>query len=149
VAQVLRRRGRIQVRLNGQEREALLGIVADLSPSLAEVRAATGRAYDEPELQSEFARWVQPESDHDCEADVEVVRDSLAAGEDTLPLTEAQALCWLRALNYLRLAAGRVLGVTDDNWMDAVDDKTRQSREFGVLMALGYIQEELVAALES
>jgi hypothetical protein len=149
VAQVLRRRGRIQVRLNGQEREALLGTVAQLTPHLAAVREATWRAYDEPELQSEFARWVQPTSDSECEADLAVMRDSLSAGEDTLPLTEAQALCWLRALNYLRLAAGRVLGVEDDAWIEAADDKTRRRYEFGVLMALGYIQEELVAALDS
>ncbi len=149
MANVLRRRGRIQVRLDGREREALLGIVTGMSPGLAAVRETTSRAYEDPELQREFARWVKPETDADCEADLAAVRDSLSAGEDTLPLTEAQALSWLRALNFLRLAAGQQLGVTDDAWMDAADDATRASYEFGVLIALGYIQEELVAALES
>lgn len=149
MAQVLRRRGRIQVRLDSREREALLGILTQLTPRLAEVRDVTARAYDEADLQGEYTRWVRPEADADCQADLSVVRDSLEAGEDTLPLTEAQALCWLRALNYLRLAAGRVLGVTDDAWMDAADDKMRKKFEFGVLMALAYIQEELIAALES
>ena len=149
MAQVLRRRGRIQVRLTSQERDALQGIVTRLTPELAAVRETTAHAYEEPELQSEFSHWVQPESDRECEADLTVVNNCLSAGEDTLPLTEAQAICWLRALNYLRLAAGRLLGVTDDAWMDEADDKTRQSHEFAVLMALGYIQEELIAALES
>ena len=83
------------------------------------------------------------------QADLTVLRDSLDAGEDMLPLTEAQALCWLRALNYLRLAAGRVLGVSDDEWMERADSKTQRSYEYGVLIGLGYLQEELVAALDS
>jgi hypothetical protein len=149
VAQVLRRRGRIQVRLNGREREALVSILDKLRPHLAAVRAATARAYDEPEPQTEYMRWVQPSVEQDCEADLEVLRDALCAGEDTLPLTEAQALCWLRALNHLRLAAGRILDVRDDAWMDQADASTRSTYEWGVLMALAYIQEELIAALES
>jgi len=149
VAQVLRRRGRIQVRLNPNEREALLSIIAKLAPQLAAVRSTTSRAYDEPDLQSEFVRWVKPESDRECDADLDAVRRSLESGEDTLPLTEAQAMSWLRTLNHLRLAAGQVLGVDDDDWMEEADDKTRASYEYGVLMALGYIQEELIAALDS
>jgi Domain of unknown function (DUF2017) len=149
VAQVLRRRGRIQVRLNSREREALLAMLDRLNPHLGAVRAKTARAYDEPQPQAEYLRWVQPSVDQDCEADLTLVRDSLTSGEDTQPLTEAQAICWLRALNHLRLAAGDLLGVVDDAWMEGADTTTQASYEWGVLMALGYIQEELIAALDS
>lgn len=120
-----------------------------MEPHLATVREATARAYDEPEPQAEYARWVIPALERECDADLSVVREALSSGEDTLPLTEAQALCWLRALNHLRLAAGRLLGVEDDQWMEAAGDRERSTYEWGVLMALGYIQEELIAALES
>jgi hypothetical protein len=149
MAQVLRRRGRIQVRLNAKERDALLAMLRRMEPHVAAVREATARAYDDPEPQSEYARWVIPALEQECAADLSVVRDALGSGEDTLPLTEAQALCWLRALNHLRLAAGRLLGVEDDAWMDQAGDRERLSYEWGVLMALGYIQEELIAALQS
>lgn len=146
VAQVLRRRGRIQVKLNAREREALLSIVQGLA---SQVQSAQQRAYDEPALEAEYDRWVRPEVAHGRDADLEVVRDSLSAGENTLPLTEAQALSWLRAFNHLRLAAGRILGVDADGWEESADADTRGKPEYGILLALGYLQEELVAALDS
>lgn len=149
MAQVLRRRGRIQVRLDEQERAGLLEVIGRLESRLGEVRDRVSRTYDDPKLQDEYLRWVKPDSDAGAAADLDAVRDSLEAGENTLPLTEAQALCWLRALNHLRLAAGSVLGVTDDAWMDQADAKTQRTFEFGVLIGLGYLQEELVAALDS
>jgi len=149
VAQVLRRRGRIQVRLDAKERQVLLDVIARLQAKLPRVRDTLSRTYDDPKLQDEYLRWVRPETDAGAEADVTVVRESLESGENTLPLTEAQALCWLRALNHLRLAAGTVLGVSDDEWMERADTTTQRSFEYGVLIGLGYIQEELVAALDS
>ena len=149
MAQVLRRRGRIQVRLSHLERDALLGIVAELSPQLPRVRDRISQAYDDAERQAEYARWVKPDFVAGCEADLSVVTDSLSSGEDTLPLTDAQALAWLRALSHLRRAAASELGIEADGWEEQADESTRNSREFGILMALGYIQEELVAALES
>src|SRR5438105_5048312 len=94
-------------------------------------------------------RWVRPEVEHGREADIDVVRSGLSSGEDTLPLTEAQALCWLRAFNHLRAAAGEILGIDADGWEEQTDAATRARPEFGILIALGWIQEELVAALES
>jgi len=149
LAQVLRRRGRIQVRLNSQEREAMLSIVDGLAPRLSKPLAAPRHAYDDPKLEAEYDRWVRPEVERGRDADLAVVRDALSAGEDTLPLTEAQALCWLRAFNHLRVAAGEVLGIEADGWEETTSDATRETPEYGVLMALGYLQEELVAALES
>ena len=149
MAQVLRRRGRIQVKLDARERDALLRILDELQPTLQTNLARPPRAYDDPQMQAEYDRWVRPEVERGREADVAVVRDSLEAGEDTLPLTEAQALAWLRAFNHLRVAAGGILGIEQDGWETTLDTRTQRRPEYGVLMALGYLQEELVAALES
>ncbi len=149
MAQVLRRRGRIQVKLDAREREALTAIVDRLAPQMGTVLATSPRAYVEPALQAEYERWVRPEVERGREADVAVVRDSLAAGENTLPLTEAQALSWLRAFNHLRIAAAGIIGVDADGWEERATAEMRGQPEFGILLALGYLQEELVAALDS
>lgn len=149
MAQVLRRRGRIQVRVDKREREALVGIIDSLGPRLAAPLVSAPRAYAEDDLQAEYDRWVRPDIDRGREADVTMVRDALSGGEDTLPLTEAQALCWLRAFNHLRIAAGEILGIEGDGWEDTATETTKQTAEYGVLIALGYLQEELVAALGS
>ncbi len=149
MAQVLRRRGRIQVKLDKREREALIGIVDSLSPRLAAPLASAPRAYDDAKLQAEYDRWVRPDIDKGREVDLTMVRGALSGGEDTLPLTEAQAMAWLRAFNHLRIAAGEVLGIEGDGWEETATEEIRQKPEYGVLIALGYLQEELVAALDS
>ena len=149
MAQVLRRRGRIQVKVDKREREALIGIIDSLSPRLAAPLASAPRAYDDSKLQAEYDRWVRPDIEKGRQVDLTMVRDALSGGEDTLPLTEAQTLAWLRAFNHLRVAAGEILGIEGDGWEDTTTDAIRQKPEYGILIALGYLQEELVAALDS
>ena len=149
MASVLRRRGRIQVKVDSRERQALIGILDSLGPRLAAPLVSAPRAYEEDDLQAEYDRWVRPDIDKGREADVNMVRDALRGGEDTLPLTEAQALAWLRAFNHLRVAAGEILGIEGDGWEETASDATKQRPEYGVLIALGYLQEELVAAMGS
>ena len=149
MAQVLRRRGRIQMKLEPRERDALVAILERLTPKVSGTLSTGRRAYDDAALQAEYDRWVRPEVEHGRDADIEVVRGGLSGGEDMLPLTEAQALSWLRAFNHLRVAAGDILGLDADGWEERADAETRAKPEFGILIALGWIQEELVAALES
>ena len=149
MASVLKRRGRIQVRLDAAEREALLDIVGRLSTHLGRTLAMTPRAYEEDAMQAEYDRWVRPEIERGFEADLDVVRDSLAAGEELLVLTEAQVYAWLRGFNQLRIAAGSLLGIAGDGWETSASAELRAKPEFGMLIALGWLQEELVAALES
>jgi hypothetical protein len=78
-----------------------------------------------------------------------VIRDCLGAGEELLVLTEAQVYAWLRGFNQLRLAAGSLLGIADDGWETSASPELQATPEFGMLIALGWLQEELVAALES
>lgn len=54
----------------------------------------------------------------------------------------------MRGLNLLRLTAGGLLGVEDDGWDQDADEALRRSPEYRVLLALGLLQEELIAVLE-
>ena len=149
MASVLKRRGRIQVRLDERERNALLDIIARLQTHISRALATTPRAYDDETKQAEFDRWVRPEIERGYEADLDVLRDALGAGEELLVLTEAQVYAWLRGFNQLRLAAASLLGITEDGWEAEASDELRARPEFGMLMALGLLQEDLLAALES
>ncbi len=149
MASVLKRRGRVQVRLDEEERAALLASLERLEAHISRALATTPRAYDDEVMQAEYDRWVRPEIERGYEADLDVIRDSLSAGEEVLVLTEAQVYAWLRGFNQLRLAAGSLLGISEDGWEADATDAVRKSPDFGMLMVLGWIQEELVAALES
>jgi uncharacterized protein DUF2017 len=149
VASVLKRRGRIQVRLDAQERAALLDILERLQTHISRALATTPRAYEDDGMQAEYDRWVRPEIERGYEADLDVIRDGLSADDELLVLTEAQVYAWLRGFNQLRLAAGSILDISEDGWETEATDALRAKPEFGMLMALGWLQEELVAALES
>jgi hypothetical protein len=148
LASIRRARGRVEVRLDGEERAALLDIVEHLAPLLGTVPRTTPRAYDDDALDEEYGRFMRPEVEAAREADIDAVRESLRAGQDICLLDESQALSWTRALNHLRLAAGGTLGVEEDGWDEAADDTLLRRAEFTMLMALGWMQERLVAALE-
>lgn len=149
MASVLKRRGRIQVRLDEREREALLDILERLNLHISRALATSPRAYEDETKQAEYDRWVRPEIERGYEADLNVIRDGLGADDGLLVLTEAQVYAWLRGFNQLRLAAGSLLGITEDGWETTVDEAVKARPEFGMLIALGWLQEELVAALES
>jgi hypothetical protein len=149
VASVLKRRGRIQVRVDERERTALLEILEGLQAHISRALATTPRAYEDETKQAEYDRWVRPEIERGYEADFDVIRDALGAGEELLVLTEAQVYAWLRGFNQLRLAAASLLGITEDGWESKANDELRKRPEFGMLMALGWLQEELLAALET
>jgi hypothetical protein len=149
MARVRRRRGRVQLQLDADERTAIRDIVDQLSPHLGHVARTAPVAYADAEMEREYDHWVRPEIDRGREADLRVIRDCLDSGEDMSPLTEAQTLAWVRGLNHLRLAAGALLGVEQDGWELSSDATLRDKPEFRVILALGYLQEELIAALES
>jgi hypothetical protein len=148
LAQVRRHRGRVEVRLDAEERAGLLSIVDTLSPHFGQVARTTPRAYDDPAMEEEYARLMRPEVEAARDADIEGMREWLRGAGDRRELDESQALSWTRALNHLRLAAGGLLGVEEDGWDEAADDSLLRSPEFTMLMALGWMQEHIVAALE-
>jgi hypothetical protein len=148
LASIRRRGARIEVRLDAEERAALVDIVEHLAPLLGIVARTTPRAYEDDALEEEYGRFMRPEVEAARDADIEAMRESLRAGKDPCVLDESQALSWTRALNHLRLAAGGTLGVEEDGWDEAADDTLLRRAEFTMLMALGWMQERLVAAID-
>jgi uncharacterized protein DUF2017 len=149
MASIRRHRGRVEVRFDAEERAALLEIVEHLAPLLGTVPRTTPRAYADDDLEEEYERFMRPEVEAARDADIEAMRESLRTLGDRRELDESQALSWTRALNHLRLVAGALLGVEEDGWDEAADDSIIGRGEFTMLMALGWIQERLVAALEA
>jgi hypothetical protein len=149
LASVRRHRGRVEVRLDADERAAMLGIIDMLSPHLGHVARTAPRAYDDPELEDEYARLMRPEVEASRDADIEAMGESLRTQRDRCDLDDSQALSWTRALNHLRLAAGGLLGIEQDGWDDAADQSVLQSNEFTMLLALGWMQERIVQALDA
>ncbi len=149
MAQVLHRRGRVQLRLDIHEREALLHVLDELMPLVGQALHQAPRAYEDDQHQAEFDRWVRPDIEKGRDTDIEGMRESLASGEDTIVLTEPTAYSWLRAMNHLRLAAGASLGIDDDTWDTRMDAAQRDRSEFRMMTLLSWLQEEFVAALEA
>jgi len=148
VADVRRIGGRVHLRLNESERAALLDIVERLSPGVQALQVGR-RVYDEEALEQDYERLVRPDVVLGRDTDIEAVRQALRAGEDTCALTEGNCYAWIRALNHLRLSAADQLGIDSDGWQEQADAATRERLEYRALIALAYIQEELVAALQS
>ena len=142
-----RHRGRVEVKLSALEREALLDYIELLEPRLGSIARTTPRAYEDDDLEEEYARLMRPEVEAGRDADIEAMRQSLRDG-DTRELDEARALSWTRALNHLRLVAGGLLGIEEDGWDDQAGDDVLRRPEFTMLMALGWLQEHIIGALE-
>ena len=136
------------MRLDDDERAALLSIVDTLRSHLGDDARTTPRAYDEPELEKEYARLMRPEVEASRDADIELLRESLRGEGERRELDDSQALSWARALNHLRLAAGGLLGIDEDGWEEVADPALLETAEFTMLMALGWMQERIVQSLE-
>lgn len=139
------------MRLDVDEREALLHVVSELTPLVGRIAERAPKAYSDDEVaQSEFERWVKPDIDHGRDVDIAAVHDGLAAGEDTIVLTEQNAYSWLRGINHLRMAAADALGEGAAEWNDdAASPEQRQQPAYRMLTLLSWLQEEFVAALEA
>jgi hypothetical protein len=149
MAWVRRRLNRVELRLDRREREILLRIVDELRPGLGDDPRTRLRAYDDPSLDADYQRYSRPEVEQVRAADIDAVRTALSAGDDRFRLSEDEALTWIRALNHLRLVAGARLGIEDDGWEDRGDGTILDREEYAMLVTLGWVQENVVAALGS
>jgi len=149
VASIRRRRNRVEVKFNDDERHVLLSIVDDLRGMLGSVPRTTPHAFEDAELEAEYQRWVAPELVNTRDADIDAIRRALSSDEDHAELDDKQALAWVRALNHLRLAAAGVMGIDADGWEEILTPAEQERDEYRMLSALGWVQEALVDALDS
>ena len=147
MAWVRRRLNRVELRLDRREREILLRIVDELRPGLGDDPRTRLRAYDDPALDEEYQRYSKPEVEHVRSADIDAVRAALSGADDRFRLSEDEALTWVRAINHLRLVAGARLGIDDDGWEERGDGSMLEREEYAMLVTLGWVQENVIAAL--
>ncbi len=154
-------RDRVRVRLAQDEVAVLRGLPDQLRSVLAE-------GEDEPVNQRLFppAYLDVADIEHDTEyhrlmhddlvseklANLDLVTNTLARGTSSVrrwsvELTEEEAAAWLGVLNDLRLALGVRLDITED-YDGEVDDADPRAPAFRLLSYLGWLEEQLLDALQ-
>jgi hypothetical protein len=149
--------GRFRVRLSARERELLRSISPQLRPIVAgedDVADASTRlfprAYDNMEMEMEYRDLVGTSIADVRVAALDAFAETLDLGTTSrlgwsVSLDADQASAWLSAINDCRLVLGTVTGVDDEGkWDEGPDDDDPNSV---ALFYLGWLQEELVAAL--
>jgi hypothetical protein len=153
---------RVRVRLANDEVAVLRGLPDQL-------RSVLGEDEDEPVNRRLFppAYLDVADVEHDVEyhrlmhddlvkeklANLDLVTDTLARGTAsvrrwTVELTDEEATAWLGVLNDLRLALGVRLDITEDFDGD-VDDTDPRAPALRLLSYLGWLEEQLLEALQS
>lgn len=153
---------RVRVRLANDEVAVLRGLPDQL-------RTVLGEGEDEPvnrrlfppayldvadiEHDAEFQRLMHDDLVSEKLTNLDLVTDSLARGTSTVrrwtvELTDEEATAWLGVLNDLRLALGVRLDITEDFDGD-VDDTDPRAPALRLLSYLGWLEEQLLEALQS
>ena len=155
-------RDRVRVRLAQDEVAVLRGLPEQL-------RTVLGEGEDEPvnrrlfppayldvadvERDAEYRRLVHDDLVKEKLANLDLVTGSLERGSTsvrrfTVELTDEEATAWLGVLNDLRLALGVRLDITEDYDGD-VDDTDPRPPAFRLLSYLGWLEEQLLDALQT
>ena len=151
------RNGGVRVRLSPRERDLLRSLPGQLRPLLSGDEPAptlTQRlfppGYDDAKLQREYSELVGSDIVDQRVAAMDAFTETLAGGTVsrgrwTLDLDADEAAAWLSAVNDSRLILGGLLGIEEEaQWEDGPSDDNPTSV---VLYYLGWLEEELVAAL--
>jgi hypothetical protein len=153
---------RVRVRLANDEVAVLRGLPDQL-------RTVLGEGEDEPvnrrlfppayldvadiEHDAEFQRLMHDDLVTEKLTNLDLVTGTLARGTSsvrrwTVELTDEEATAWLGVLNDLRLALGVRLDITEDFDGD-VDDTDPRAPALRLLSYLGWLEEQLLEALQS
>ncbi len=149
--------GGLEIRLSTRERDLLRSLPGQLRPLLSGDESAPTIAerlyppgYDDAELEREYRSLVGSDLVDERMAAMDAFAETLAGGTVTrgrwsLTLDAEKAAAWLSAVNDARLILGGLLGITEESqWEQGPQDDNPASV---VMYYLGWLQEELVAAL--
>ena len=142
------RGGRFRVRLTSEERDllrSLPGQLRDLLPTDdPSLRRLHPPAYeDDPEHEAEYRRLVRDDLLRQRLKALEVMESTL----DAETLDEDQLAAWLGTLNDLRLVLGTRLEVTEELYEEGMPRDDPRAPTFGLYQYLGWLEENVVAAL--
>jgi hypothetical protein len=144
------RRGDFRVHLAPAERDLLRSLPAQLLELLDTDDPSLQRLFppayaDDPEREDEYRGMVRGEL-------VAGKREALRVIEETADaerLSEEQITAWLGAVNDLRLVLGTRLDVTEEMYEEGLPEDDPRAPAFAVYGYLGWLEEQVVAALAS
>jgi hypothetical protein len=153
---------RVRVRLTHDEVAVLRGLPDQLRTVLAEGddepvnQRLFPPAYldvEDVERDAEYRRLMRDDLVKEKLANLDLVTTTLARGSTsvrrwTVELTDEEATAWLGVLNDLRLALGVRLDITEDFDGD-VDDTDPRAPALRLLSYLGWLEEQLLSALQT
>ncbi len=132
--------GNFRINLTEDERTTLLSFVDQLEEVLAaehsdpRLRRLFPVAYhQDPELDAEYQGYMRDELSQSRAGSIATVREVLQAPDD---LSESQLYAFMMVLNSLRLVLGTLLGVSEDDDTDDIDD---DDPSFGQAQLYGYL----------
>ena len=145
--------GGFDIRLSDDERQVVVGLVAQLADQLDDTadpslhRLAPPAYQDDPERDAAY-QLLAGEELRDAR------REAIATVVETAArprITEDEAWAWLRALNALRLVVGTQLDIDDDthDWDPAQAATELEAARWAVYGFASVVQQELVVALGS
>jgi hypothetical protein len=145
--------GVFRINLTEDERATLLGFVNQLEEVLSaehsdpRLRRLFPTAYHEnPDLDEEYQGYMRDELSQSRAASIASVREVLQSPET---LTEAQLYAFMMVLNSLRLVLGTLLGVSEDEDTDDIDDDDPTYGQAQLYGYLGWLLEWTVDTLSN
>ena len=143
--------GVIELRLSGDERSLLAGLVSELralldgAPGDPSLRRLFPPAYDEADDESAYRDLMGDELLDGRRAALDLVARTV----DGERLSAEEADAWLRALNDLRLVLGTRLDVQEDTFAEELRRDDPRAPALAVYGYLSWMQEQLIEALSS
>ena len=143
--------GAVELRLSGDERSLLAGLVAELralldgAPGDPSLRRLFPPAYDEKDDERAYRELMGGELLDGRRAALDVVAKTV----DHERLSAEEADSWLRALNDLRLVLGTRLDVKEDRFAEELRRDDPRAPALAVYGYLSWMQEQLIEALSS
>jgi Domain of unknown function (DUF2017) len=141
----------VELRLSGDERSLLAGLVAELralldgAPGDPSLRRLFPPAYDEKDDERAYRELMGGELLDGRRAALDVVAKTV----DHERLSAEEADAWLRALNDLRLVLGTRLDVKEDTFAEELRRDDPRAPALAVYGYLSWMQEQLIEALSS
>lgn len=141
------RGGHFLIRIPPEERDVLRHLPGQLQELLAtddpSLRRLFPPAYlDDDEKEAEYQELMRGDLLARHQAALVILAETIDADE----VDEEQLTAWMAALNELRLVLGTRLDVTED-FEDGLDPEDPRAPAFGLYIYLGWLQEQVVAAL--
>ena len=142
------RAGQFQLRLPPEERDLLRTLPNQLRELLLtddpSLRRLFPPAYiDDPEREEEYRRLMADDLVRRRQAALDIVEETI----DAERLDEEQLTAWMGAINDLRLVLGTRLDVSEEMDIEDLADDDPLTPAFALYGYLGWLQEQIVAAL--